>query len=457
MKDNHKPLVTVYITNYNYGKFISESIDSVLNQTFQDFEIIVIDDGSTDGSREIIREYEKNKKISVIYQQNKGLTISNNIAISVAKGEFIMRLDADDYLDANALYLLYNEFEKDEELGMVFGDWYEVDEYNNVISIERRHDFDKDVSILDLPAHGACTMFRLRYLKDLQGYDESLTRQDGYELWFRFVKKYKIKSLNIPIFYYRKHGDNLTSDETKLLNTRAEILEKHGNSNKGEKNILSIIPIRGSDIDVRSQPFTKIADNFLVDYTINEVLKLKRIRHVIVTSPDKEVIDYVNDNYKDDRIIGQFRDPSMARINTHLATTLKYVLSQYEELDKIDSFFISTIETPFKRKELLESAINIKNIFDVDTVVGVVPKKDMIFKHDGQGLVTLSSNQSLLKLEREQLHSYITGYTLCDLKGFLKTNQIFNGKIGHINIDQKASFTIKSKLDLQIAEHLITL
>lgn len=450
-----EPLITVYITNYNYGKFIKESVNSVLNQTFQDFEIIIIDDGSTDNSKEIIKEFESHDKISVIYQQNKGLTISNNIAISVAKGKFITRLDADDYFDPNALLLLYREFENDNELGMAFGDWYEIDEFNNILTIERRHNFDKEVSILDSPAHGACTMFRIKYLKELQGYDESLSRQDGYELWFRFIKKYKIKSINIPIFYYRKHGSNLTSDERKLLNTRAEILEKHGKGKEGKQDILSIVPIRGSDIDVRSQPFTTIKGKNLIDFTLEELLEVDRLRNVIVSTPDKEVLDYVKEKYSGTKIICHYRDPSLARINTTLSNTLKDALFSYDELDQINNFFISTIETPFKRKELLESAININTIFEVDTVVGVVPIKEMLFKHDGTGLVTVNPKQSLLRLEREQIHSYVTGYTLCNLKSFLETNQIIYGKVGHIAIDQKSAFMLKSKLDKEIAEFLV--
>lgn len=448
------PLITIYITNYNYGKFIKKAIDSVLNQTYKNIEIIIIDDGSTDDSKKVINEYEKHPLISVIYQNNKGLTISNNIAISVARGQFIIRLDADDYLDENALKLLFSEFEKDTELGMVFGDWYEIDEYDNVTAIERRHNFEKDVSLFDQPAHGACTMFRLSYLKELQGYDESLSRQDGYELWFRFIKKYKIKSINIPVFYYRKHGNNLTSNEEKLLNTRAQILEKHGHGKDGKSNILSIVPIRGSDIDQRSQPFVKIGNKFLLDFTLEELLKVSKIKHILITTPDKEVIDYVQNKYNTEKIICQYRDPQLARINSNIASTIMHALIQYEDLEQIDAFFVSTIESPFKRKELLESAINIKKIFDVDTVIGVISKKDMLFKHTGDGLVAVNTNQSLLRLEREQLYNYITGYTLCDLRQFLATNQLFTGKIGHISVDQKSAFIIRTKLDLEIAEFL---
>jgi glycosyltransferase involved in cell wall biosynthesis len=452
---NTKSLITVYITNYNYGDFIEQSIQSVLNQTYDSYEIIIIDDGSTDNSKEIIQKYERHGNITVIYQENKGLTISNNIAISVARGKYIMRLDADDYLDPNALYLLHNEFEKDETLGMAFGDWYEVDEFNNVIAIERRHNFDKEVSILDQPAHGACTMFRVSFLKEINGYDESLTRQDGYDLWFRFVNSYKIKSINVPIFYYRKHGLNLTSDETKLLNVRSKILEKYGRSKAQSDDILSIIPIRGSEIDVRSQPFLKIGDKNLIDYTIDALKEVKNIKTIIITTPDKNVIDYIQSQYTDTKIICIYRDPPLARINSNLVETIRHCLLSYSGIESIKSFFISTIETPFKRPELLQSAINIKNIFDVDTVVGVRSVKDMLFKHDGNGLISLTNNQSLLRLERDQLHQYVTGFTLCDLRQFLYSNQIFSGKIGHISIDQRSAFTIRSEFDLNLANFLV--
>ena len=76
-----KPLVTVYITNHNYGIYINKAIKSVLNQSFKNFELIIIDDGSIDNSKEIIEKYKNHKKIKIIYQKNKGLTVSNNLVI----------------------------------------------------------------------------------------------------------------------------------------------------------------------------------------------------------------------------------------------------------------------------------------------------------------------------------------------------------------------------------------
>ena len=115
-----EPLITIYITNHNYGKYIKQSIDSVLNQTYQNFEIIIIDDGSTDNSKNIIEKYKNDKKVRIIYQNNKGLTVSNNIAIKVCKGEYITRLDADDWLDPNFLKIMIDTAINNKNLAMIF-------------------------------------------------------------------------------------------------------------------------------------------------------------------------------------------------------------------------------------------------------------------------------------------------------------------------------------------------
>ena len=97
------PTITVYMPNYNYGDYIEEAIESVENQVFKDWELIIIDDGSTDGSRKILKKYSTHNKITVIEQKNKGLNVTNNVALRIARGKYIVRLDADDYLDENFL------------------------------------------------------------------------------------------------------------------------------------------------------------------------------------------------------------------------------------------------------------------------------------------------------------------------------------------------------------------
>ena len=449
------PLVTVYITNYNYGKYLKQSIESVLNQSFQDFELIIIDDGSTDDSKAIIESYENNSKIKIVYQNNKGLTISNNVALKLSQADFILRLDSDDYFHKDALRNLLTGFHSDE-IGMVFGDWYEVDQLGDIIERKQRHNFKKDVTLYDQPAHGACTMFRKNCLIKLNGYDETIERQDGYELWLRFIKDFKVNNINIPIFYYRQHNLSLTKNEKKLLNTRAEILQSHAlKYSKNRKKFFAIVPIRGSEIDSRSKPFLKLCKKYLIDYTLEELLKTKNLSKIIVTTPSKKVIDYVKKKYKNTRIKCINRTVSSSRINTPINDSIKECIQVVDEIDSYDSFIMVSIENPFKRAELIDSATNIKKIFDVDTVIGLRQTDKLLYRHNGKGMVPLQDENTKLKLEREQKYEKIQGLILRDLKDYLKNFDLNGSKIGHVIFDQEAALTIKSSLDFLFAEAIL--
>tara|TARA_B110000908_G_C10267683_1_gene466108 strand:+ start:4573 stop:5958 length:1386 start_codon:yes stop_codon:yes gene_type:complete len=455
MNNPKTPLITVYITNYNYGKYLKQSIESVLNQSFQDFELIIIDDGSTDDSKTIIETYENNSKIKVVYQNNKGLTISNNIALKLSQGNFILRLDSDDYFHSDALTNLLTGFHSDE-IGMVFGDWYEVDELGDIIERKQRHNFKKNVTLYDQPAHGACTMFRKSCLVKINGYDESITRQDGYELWLRFIQNFKINNINIPIFYYRQHNLSLTKDEKKLLNTRAEILESHAvKYSKKNKKFFAIIPIRSNEIDSRSKPFLKLRNKNLIDYSVEELLNTKNISKVIITTPSEKVINYINKTYNNEKIICIKRNISLSRINVPLTETILESFKAIDKIDSYDSFLLISIETPFKRSQLIDSAVNIKKIFDVDTVLGLRETDQLLYKHNGKGMVPLQKENTKLKLESEQNYVKIQGLILRDLEDYLKTFDLTGSKIGHVIFDQEASLNIKSSLDLLFAEAIL--
>ena len=112
------------------------------------------------------------KNVRVIFQKNKGLNITNNIAMRLARGKYLVRLDADDYFRKDAIQKMCQKLESDPKLGLVFPDYFLIDSLGDVIAKEQRHTFDKDVSLLDQPAHGACTMIRRSFLEKLGGYNE---------------------------------------------------------------------------------------------------------------------------------------------------------------------------------------------------------------------------------------------------------------------------------------------
>ena len=278
------PLITVYITNFNYGKFVKKAINSVLNQTFKNYELIIIDDGSKDKSIEIIKEFQNKKNIQIIYQKNKGLVVSNNLALRLSKAKYIMRLDSDDWLDPHALEIMSNILERDKKISLVFPDYYEVDKNGKILDQVRRHDFKK-VKLLDQPAHGACTMIRKENLIEIGGYDEEFSCQDGYYLWLKFIKKYVVRNVNLPLFYYRQHEKSLSKNNKKILSNRSRIISKLQIKEK-KKKVLSILPIRGLQLNPNSLVLKKLKNKPLVFFTIDSILGSKLVNKLVITSPD---------------------------------------------------------------------------------------------------------------------------------------------------------------------------
>ena len=129
------PKVSVIMSVYNSDKFLSESIESILNQTFRDFEFIIINDCSTDKSLDIIKKYSKNdNRIVLIENENNiGLTKSLNKGVKIAKGNYIARIDADDTALNNRFEVQYNFLEKNKNIFLVGGGTYEIDYKGKII------------------------------------------------------------------------------------------------------------------------------------------------------------------------------------------------------------------------------------------------------------------------------------------------------------------------------------
>jgi glycosyltransferase involved in cell wall biosynthesis len=452
-----KPLISVYITNHNYGHYVKKAIESVLSQSMSDFELIIIDDGSTDNSRKVIESFSEEDRVKIIYQKNKGLNVSNNIAMRTARGKYIMRLDADDYLDHNALLVLSNALEKDQGIGLVFPDYFLIDENDQILGIEKRHHFEKDVKLLDQPAHGACTMIRRSYLLELSGYDENYSCQDGYELWIKFIDKYKIKNIHTPLFYYRQHGNNLTRNEERILQTRIDI--KRDFIQKQERKplqTLAIIPIRGEKNSKYNLVFESLDHEKYIDYKIKETLKAKSIFKTIITTADTGVIEYVNDKYKAcPDIFVHRRDPKLARMNIGLTDTVTDILS-LQELEKftVEAIMILAFEFPFVTSNIIDDAVHTMMIFKADSMITVRPETSLIYQHNGQGMHPILNQEKFSKLEREALYKYTGGLSLTDIHLFKKTAKLIGGKVSHVIIDQKAAHGVFSEYDLQLAKFL---
>ena len=446
-------LVTVYILNHNYEHFLERTIQSVLKQTMRDFELIIIDDGSTDNSREIIERYSSHEKVITIFQHNKGLNVSNNIALRAARGHYIMRVDSDDYLDENALMVLSGILDRNPDVGLVFPDYFLVDEEGTVLELVRRHNFD-EVTLLDQPAHGACTLIRRQCLIELNGYDESFQCQDGYDLWIRFIEHHQIKNVNLPLFYYRQHSKNLTRNEEHVLETRSKIIEKHARLKGHHYRSIAIIPVRGKKTDPGSLVLRRLGGKTLLDWTLNAAIKAKHISGVVLTTPDEDLLDYVSVNYGK-RVFAVKRDSNLARPNTYIEDTIFHALGKYTlNNPKPDIIVTLYIESPFRSYRYIDSAIDVMELFGTDTVIAVRSDVGDFYRHNGSGLEPLL-NTGTLRLERDELYREV-GQMRVVKRDFLEEHRcISGGKVGHVVLDQSAALRLHSEVDWEVAEFLV--
>lgn len=449
-----KDLVTVYIPNYNYGNYIENAIKSILEQTYKNIEIIIIDDGSTDNSKNILKKFYKYKNIKIIEQKNKGLLFSSNLALKISSGKYIMRLDADDWLDNNCIEILLNTIKKDKKIGLVFPDYYLTTKEGNIIKQVRRHNFDK-VKLLDQPAHGACTLISRELLIESGGYSKNFICQDGYDLWFKFIQKYKIKNINLPLFFYRQHANSLSTNEKRILYTRSKIYKKYEANFHKNLNVIAIIPVRGRNIDPNSLAFKKINGKYVIDYTIETALKFKQFKKILISTHDEEIIKYIQMNFKSKKILFDKRKNNFMDFSTPIDELVKNSLDKFNfKRSKYDAVMSLTIDYPFRSNIFISSAISVMKIFKVQKVISVRKEDDQFYKHDGNGLESVQTISSL-QLEREDLYRQTGTINLWRIEALKNYKKKLT--IGHIMVDRHNSFRVKNIEDLKIGRVIQTL
>lgn len=235
------PLVTIYITNHNYGKYVEKSIKSALNQTYKDIEIIIVDDCSKDQSRKIYDKFLNFKNISFIFNLKKmGLVKSANKALRISKGRYFLRLDADDILKKKAIAKLVEIVKKNKSIALLFCNFHFFFEKTNKIK-EFKYIDKKKYTLTDFPAHGACSLIKKSSFKKIGGYSELFHRQDGFYIWTSFlINNYKITHLNKSLFYYRIHGKNLSKDYYKILKEKKKIISFFLKKNPKNKELVEV-------------------------------------------------------------------------------------------------------------------------------------------------------------------------------------------------------------------------
>ena len=449
---NQTPLVTIYIPSNNYGIYVEKAINSVINQVYTNWELILIDEGSTDNTIKIFNYFKskfKNKIIILSHKKPKGLQKLANKVLGHARGKYMIRLDADDWFHEFALQVLVYHLEKNPKVGIAFPNYYYTNSDGDIIGIETRQ-FNSQINLgTQLPPHGACTLFETKALKVAGGYTEGVNAQDGWELWFKLYNKIGAIGVDLPLFYYRQHKTSLSNDNLRLLKARTNIIKKIGSQLKGDYKpiIIGVIPIKESYPNFKNVPFKKINGKSLLEMTLINTQKSKYITDVIVSSNSKRVLDYSKKLEIDNKVKKHYRFMREKEKESRNFPIIDILSSAAEEYFKITNKFpdilIYLSLHSINRKDIhIDKAINMLKISNSDSVVSVFEERDPTFKYNETGLELINPGRfRSLAYDNERLYKF-NGSMIVTWWDNIKENKLFGTKTSFIEMTSNESFKI---------------
>ncbi len=225
------PLVSILVPSYNHSKYIKKCIDSIVNQNYDNYELIVIDDGSTDNSPEILSELQKKYGFYLEFNKNQGLVKTLNRGLKeIAKGKYFAICASDDFWLPNKLILQVKFLEKNPNYAMVYGKVKVIDENDNFLKVKTEYanrnlkggDIFKELLLLEFHPPVNC-LYRCNIVREIGFFKENIWAED-FDMNLRIANQYAIGYINEYLFYYRVNN----SIPSKNLNFKT--IYSHKNS-----------------------------------------------------------------------------------------------------------------------------------------------------------------------------------------------------------------------------------
>lgn len=227
MITDSNPLITVITPTFNRADFIEEAVNSVLAQTYGNFELLIVDDGSTDDTKAVLAPALQDTRVQYFYQQNQGQSVARNLALAKAKGEFICFLDSDNYWPPEKLESQVRQFAENPDYDVVYGDIIEIDEQGREVTRKNMRRYSGNISsfmIRDNCVSMNTAMARKRCFDELGAMSGQRRVADDYDLWLRFSAKFRF--LYVPEFwaFYRVMENQISTDKTRRFDSNWQII-----------------------------------------------------------------------------------------------------------------------------------------------------------------------------------------------------------------------------------------
>ncbi len=236
------PLVSVIIPCFNCEKFIIDALDSIFFQNYENIEVVIVDDGSTDQSCSIIKNYPKT--LNLLHQNNQGPAAARNTGVKHSKGSLIAFLDADDVWLPKKLKVQVDLILKNKDIDIIFGTFGRIDTKTNYKSLIQSHQYNnlttQDTSypewiyhkmLLDSCIHIITALINRSLFEELNGFDVQLKTGEDYDFWLRATQKTKVIKLNKAVSLYRENPESTTHvlrDENNEEKALLKAIKKFG-------------------------------------------------------------------------------------------------------------------------------------------------------------------------------------------------------------------------------------
>jgi CMP-N-acetylneuraminic acid synthetase len=318
--------------------------------------------------------------------------------------------------------------------------------------MEYRHKLGVEDMAGHLAPHGACTMFSTRALKNVGGYSESVSAQDGWDLWYKLFNRIGAASLNIPIFYYRQHGESMSRDSKRLLDARSGIFKRISKGLEGDYGItcIAIIPVRESYPNFENVPYREFDGHSLLEKAILVAARSDKVNDVVVSSESQNVLDYSK------RLEDEGKVPKHLRLkrstNTKMSRDIpiqSFMLEAGDYYENIKGFTPDVItflnlHAVCRQTKHIDTVLNVLRITESDSVVSVQEEREPIFSHGENGLNLLNPGRFQdLTFDRERLYHF-NGSIISTWWQVLKTHGVFGEKIGYVEMTSDESIQVKT-------------
>lgn len=272
-------MVSIVLPTYNGEKYLNESIQSILDQTYENFELIIVDDCSTDSTPSILdRIQNKDKRIHVYRNtKNKKLPASLNYGFSKSRGKYLTWTSDDNIFEKNAISNMVRVLENNQNIGLVFSKMEYIDENSNSFN-----EFSETVISLNEIKYknivGACFLYTREVYKTIGEYNVERFLVEDYDYWLRISRHFEFFYLDKILYKYRKHKNSLTESRNKdMLKAKIELLEEE-------------LQLENFTGDTEEQIYNVLAEAY---FSINDFKKMKQyVRYIKESGSFNEILNY---------------------------------------------------------------------------------------------------------------------------------------------------------------------